>query len=569
MNENEILTEAANLDISRGLYVGEGINLRNGKEAEKVYIPWPILNSHLMCFGTTRMGKTRMLIHTAKQIIAKGDDLMIVDPKGAIGQELWSWILSYASGSDRHKDFVYFSPFHKRNSIRINMLYGMGDEEITSAIIGAIEADDAFYLDIANEILMSVLPALTFLEKCMDPYVLEIMERIEYSKAMVEERYNALNKSIYTEDYDVLRQQLKSSVLTEMLALAGEDKDKISRIKTSYQEVMKRYSNDKDVFPIRRFVTFSDLAPYATQANIKALFELVKTEVTKMSSSGGSVDTIRLGQQCQRELSKVAERDGAYFSKVTSTYATTMTKLSTGDVGEVLCDSKINLLRDRLFLKESGLILFVQPFPMKYQLAANMLIKVLVAMMNSIMAHVGASGVKTHRRMWVQIDEAGSIINRISQELANKGGGLGLSLLLYSQSFQDYIQALGPEGAAILADNSNSKMFFKVNDDQSAETVSKIIGSKKKGDTSYASSDKRDSRTQSKATEEAIVPPHVVSQMPPQRYLLKVDADVYMMKAPYQPDPSIAVLPESVDISAHAKKYQDIVEETKRNAKYL
>lgn len=570
MSKKNIINEISKIDIKRGLYVGEGVNLKANKDTESVYIPWKVLNSHLMCFGTTQMGKTRMLIHTAKQIMIKGDDMMIVDPKGAIGQEIYSWIVAYASAAGRMRDIVYFSPYHKRNSVKINMLYGMGDEEITSSIILAIDAEEGFYLDIANEILMSVLPALTFLEKRMDPYVVEIMERIEYSKALVEDRYNNLNKYIHQGNYNAAKHAIKPTVLKDIIAEAGQDKAKIERIRVSYKEVMRRYKNDPEAFPIRSFVTFSDIASYATQDRIKRLYEIVTSELAvAMKDENASDDVIRIGQQCQRELKKVVERDGAYFSKVTSTYATTMTKLSTGDVGAILCDSKINIIRDRLYLKDSGLILFVQPFPMKYQLVANMVIKMLVAMMNSVIANVGASGIQTHRRMWIQIDEAGSIINRISQELANKGGGLGLSLLLYSQSFQDYIQALGEEGAAILADNSNTKLFFKVNDDQSAETVSRIMGSKKKGEVTYTSSDSRDQRSQSKASEEALVPPHVVSQLPPQRYLLKVDADVYMMKAPFQPDPTISVLPKSEDIAAHAAKFQTLADNAKLGNKYI
>lgn len=570
MNKKAIIEEVLKISIDKGLYVGEGVNLKTNKDAEPVYIPWRVLNSHLMCFGTTQMGKTRMLAHTAKQIMMKGDDLMIIDPKGAIGQELYSWVISYASATERMKDFVYFSPYHKRNSVKINMLYGMGDEEVTSSIIGAIEADEAFYLDIANEILMSVLPALTFLEKRMDPFVVEIMERMEYSKALVEDRYNKRNKYVHQENYNPIKHAIKATVLKDMLLEAGDDKSKIERIHLSYKEVMRRYRNDPDAFPIRTFVTFSDLAPYATQDRIKSLYEIVSSELAiALKDQSATEDIIRLGQQCQRELKKVADRDGAYFSKVTSTYATTMTKLSTGDVGEVLCESRINIIRDRFYLKDSGLILFVQPFPMKYQLVANMIIKMLVAMMNSIIANVGTSGVKTERRMWVQIDEAGAIINRISQDLANKGGGLGLSLLLYSQSFQDYIQALGEEGAAILADNSNTKMFFKVNDDQSAETVSRIMGSKKKGEVTYTSSDSRDQRSQSKASDEALVPPHLVSQLPPQRYFLKVDADVYVMKAPLQPDPEISILPQSEDIAAHAAKFQAMAASARSGNKYI
>lgn len=548
------------INIEKGLFVGRGVNMKDPTgDAEDVYVPWNTLNSHLMCFGTTRMGKTRMLIHSAKQIISKGDDLIMVDPKGAIDQEMYSWLVQYATAENRQQDIVYFSPFHKEMSAHINMLYGMGDEEITSAIIGAIDADEAFYLDIANEILMSVLPGLSFLQERLDPLVLQIMERIEYSKTLVERHYNRLNKWIMQSDFDERIHSIKNYIKEEYLELAENDDD-VRRINRAYALVMQRYSSGNKTFPIRKFVTFADLAPYATQGNIKSLYEIVKAELEEARRDKTSEDIIRLGEQAVRELEKVSQRDSNYFSKVTSTYATTMTKLSTGDVGEVLCTSKINFIRDRFYLEDSGLIMFVQPFPMKYSGAANSIIKMLMSMVNSTMAHVGSSGQKNYRRIFVQVDEAGTIINKMSQELANKGGGLGVSLMLFSQSFKDYIQALGEEGAAILADNSNTKMFFKVNDDASAETVSRIIGSRKVGEATYTSSDQRDQRTQSRAVEELMIPPHLVSRLDPQTYALKVDADVYLMQAPFQPDPAIEIKMESENRRRHAREVKAFID---------
>lgn len=545
------------IDIGRGLYVGYGVDMVNTIGAEvhagPVYIPWGTLNSHFQIFGTTRMGKSRLLAFVMRQLIEKQDDVFLLEPKGSEGQELLSWAIQYATEFRRERDLFYISPAFGGHSFKLNPIYGMGNEEISGTVENMIEADEQFYTDIANEIIISTLLSLEFLEKCMDPLVADMMLVIEQANAAYIEPIRKMNKMIYEEEYSEFRHGIYFDAQRYMERKHPGDEGWSRRVRDAYAIVDRYYTPGATTIPLRSFVTFRDLAPFANidevlklQKEVESKLEEAKEKLAAAEKSGThtfiTYDTIKLGQEALREISKVATRDKIYFSKVSSTYATTMTKLSSGDVGRMLCDCKINALRDRLYERDKGAIVVMQPFPLKYDAVANTVVKIMLSMFSSVMGEVGESGKMTQRRIHVMIDEAGAVVSRqVAENLANKGGGLGLSLHLYSQSQADYVNKLEREGATILSDNMNTKGFFRVNANDSAEEMSAMVGTKKMGSASYTSSNSRDGRTQSRTAEEMIVPPHLLQQLDPQTWVLKTDNSIYMMESAWQDDPIIAV----------------------------
>ncbi|RLA84142.1 MAG: hypothetical protein DRG78_02320 [Epsilonproteobacteria bacterium] len=525
------------IDISKGMLMGEGINLRKETQSiENVFIPWNNLNSHMMCFGTTRMGKTRLMTFMIRQIIEKNDHVFIVDPKGSEDQEVFSWISQYANEFNSLKDIVYWSPERPRDSIKFNLLYGQSDEEIISTIISVMDVKDEFYKDIANEILTCVLAALSFLSEIRNPYVNKIMMLIEKQKIQ-HETISYINDAF---DFNYIKEA--DTILNDMISKLGKNDDEINQIKQAYTQVKRIYKNPDGEIPVRQYITFQDLAKYSSFNNIHNLYEVLQNTSKKAIKDDLTSNIIENGKQAEASLKRLCETDAGYFSKVSTSYAVTMSRLSTGNVGRLLCESKINVLKDRFYNKDKRIIFFAQPYPMKYTKAADMLIKMLMAMLNNIIANVGVTGNPNHKRTHVMIDEAGSITNEMMLSLINKGGGLGLSLYLFSQSFADYKNTLGEEGATIMADNANSKAFFLVNDNKSAQTISDLIGGKKKADISYGTNEGTTSRLQAKTVDEALIPPHLVTQLDPMTYILKTGKDVYVMISPYQRDSSIEII---------------------------
>jgi hypothetical protein len=61
--------------------LGTGINIRGGKQQE-IYMNDADRSGHFWCFGTTRVGKTRLLENMLEQDIQKGNSVVVIDPKG-------------------------------------------------------------------------------------------------------------------------------------------------------------------------------------------------------------------------------------------------------------------------------------------------------------------------------------------------------------------------------------------------------------------------------------------------------------------------------------------------------
>jgi len=80
-----------------------------------LFLPDTLLNQHLLVFGTTGIGKTRLLELLALQAIARGDPVIVIDPKGD------------SRLRDRLRDaadarFRLFSLPHPKRSVRYNPL---------------------------------------------------------------------------------------------------------------------------------------------------------------------------------------------------------------------------------------------------------------------------------------------------------------------------------------------------------------------------------------------------------------------------------------------------------------
>ena len=64
--------------------LGKGVNLADRSKDIFITIPDQERSGHLGCFGTTRIGKTRLMESVIEQDIRKGYNVAIIDPKGDI-----------------------------------------------------------------------------------------------------------------------------------------------------------------------------------------------------------------------------------------------------------------------------------------------------------------------------------------------------------------------------------------------------------------------------------------------------------------------------------------------------
>ncbi|MCP4339121.1 MAG: conjugal transfer protein TraG, partial [Desulfobulbaceae bacterium] len=89
-------------------HVGTGIHLDRPETIVDLGFPDGFRKGHFWCFGTTRVGKTRLMEHIIEQDISKGYSVVAIDPKGDI--DLFSKITQLAEATGRLHDLMLITP---------------------------------------------------------------------------------------------------------------------------------------------------------------------------------------------------------------------------------------------------------------------------------------------------------------------------------------------------------------------------------------------------------------------------------------------------------------------------
>ena len=104
--------ETKMFNTERGMCNGLGINLLSSTEdtIAPSYWEWDKITKHWGVQGASGVGKTVLMLTHAKQIIEKGWNLIITDPKSGHGQEIINAVASFMKESGRQEDFINMSP---------------------------------------------------------------------------------------------------------------------------------------------------------------------------------------------------------------------------------------------------------------------------------------------------------------------------------------------------------------------------------------------------------------------------------------------------------------------------
>jgi conjugal transfer pilus assembly protein TraD len=498
----------SHFNFKEGLYIGEGVNLINPERTESIYVPISDLAGHTSVFGTTRVGKTRLMMGIIRQLILLGWDIFIVDPKGSIGQEILGWVLEFAEEAKRLRDVKYISPMFPEYSLSFNPLYYLSNEEIASGIATLIDAKDEFYVNIGYEVVKCICLCLEYLEKASDPMLVRNAIEKEYERFVFSGDVVDVVNAIHNPD---VSEQVSEPTSPENLNLSEP--------------------------PLRTLVTLSDLATYSCKEGFESLKEKLdnKTEFAEPTP-----ELMTLKMEALRALGEQLGKPADYFSKVASSYNLILSQLSSGAMGNILSTTKINPIYDMLYNKNRGNIFIIHPFPMKYKKASDAFVKVFFGMLTSLCGIIGATGRPIPRKVALMVDEGGSVLYKGVETLFNKAGGLGMRIFIFTQAFSDYIAEVGKEISDIISDNTNIKIFLRMNDNSSRELVSSSFGTIKKSDTQIGGS-KTDVRgTVSTKEEELLVSSHV-SALKPRQFLFLHGERRFLVDGPFVQDTKVVV----------------------------
>lgn len=401
--------------------LGLGYSMDEPTKKTVISIPDDVRKGHFWCFGTTRVGKTRLIEGMVEQDIRKGYSVVIVDPKGDI--ELFSKVVQIAFEESRHEELILVTAIFPDYSALIDPLafYYM-PEELVGHIVSGVDVKEPFFYNVAYEISMVIVQALLL-------------------KAKVEGRPHSFN--------------------------LNEVKDKMS-----------------------------------------------KEEIEKLLHEVQSID-LPEARQLEQDMLKIVNSPQDYYSKVSSSLRVALMELSSGNIGKIIGKADENRFIKRL---ESGkrVIMVVHLGSLLTRKAAFTLGKVVISMIQSYVGRVFSSGKTVNPPLALYIDEAQNTLYYDIEDLFAKAGGAGVWVHGFSQSVNQIYSRVGKDFGRSILDNTNTKVFMRVPDPETAEYVAEHFGTKKKISPVLTTN----SGITTKESEDPIIKPYDVLSLAPRQFYL-------------------------------------------------
>ena len=143
--------------------IGSGFHLDRPATIMQLGFPDSARKGHFWCFGTTRVGKTRVMEHIIEQDIRKGYSVVAIDPKGDI--ELFSKIAQLAIETGRQHDLMLITPIFPQYSAILDPLasYYMPEELVAHIPAGVAIGREPYFFGVAYEVSLVVVQALILL----------------------------------------------------------------------------------------------------------------------------------------------------------------------------------------------------------------------------------------------------------------------------------------------------------------------------------------------------------------------------------------------------------------------
>lgn len=146
--------------------IGKGFTIDDYKQKKLLDIKQLDENrlNHTFIFGAPGVGKTKLLEGIIEQDIPKGENVIVIDPKGDIS--LFSKMYQTAKLHGREKEILFLSPIYPEYSISINPLKNHYlEEEIISHIVSGITTKDEFFYNVAYETTTAIVKALLMIRR--------------------------------------------------------------------------------------------------------------------------------------------------------------------------------------------------------------------------------------------------------------------------------------------------------------------------------------------------------------------------------------------------------------------
>lgn len=387
---------------------------------QKLFTTQKILTSHLLIFGTTGSGKTRLFDLLISQAILRGDCVIIFDPKG--DADLIEKARCCCSYAKRPLDFLRLDTENPQHSISFNPLSCFENaSEIGERISSLMEnsASGSAFKNYANLAVTAAAIALLKLHKSLN------LRNLKDAVGNNDLNFSALKQTLESLVHKLNRSDV-SSFWERLHKLMHEEKKfslKIKALQSFYSYLVDKKFIEKD-------------------PDLEILF-------------------------------LTCAIDKEYFAKVTNGVLPILTSLTSGSRTSILSNEDLLQSLDFSQIINAKKVLHIALPSLKDLKASQNLGKILLSDLTSKAASVYnqhiLSGDLPKNQVCIFIDECGEVASSALVQLLNKARGANFSLTLAVQSFRDLVKNGGSDQALQILDNCNSKLMLRVG---SLETAS-------------------------------------------------------------------------------------------------
>ncbi len=393
---------------------------------------------HTLILGTTRVGKTRMAEILIKQDIARGDVVIVFDPKG--DADLMKRIVAEAKSAGREDELYLFHLGYPDISCRYNAIGNFSRiTEIATRVTNALpsEGNSAAFREFAWRFTNMISMALVKMGKRPDYKLIT--------------RYITNIEPLLLEYY---HQWLPSVAPSGWL-------DEVNQIKNAINE---------------RDLTF---ALKGRSHDVIALVRYVKEQ--------GLYDPVADG------LRSAFEYDKTYFDKIVASLLPLMEKLISGKIAELISPDYSDtedtrpIIDWRQIIRRKGIVYVGLDALSDMAVASavgNSMFADLVSVSGEIYKHgtdhgiPGAEKSASMPTISLHADEFNELIGDEFIPLLNKAGGAGFQVTAYTQTWSDVEARLGNKAkAGQVAGNFNTLIMLRVKELATAEMLTSQIDS--------------------------------------------------------------------------------------------
>lgn len=408
----------------------EWIHGLESKEIE-LLMPIPDLDGHFLILGTTRAGKSRFLEIVISQFIARGEVVIVIDPKSDRGLSQRCHRECIRAG--REEAFMFFHPAFPAESFRLDPLKNWNRAtEIASRIAALIPSetgDDAFKhfswraINIIAQGLIEVdtRPTLVSLRRYVEGGVDDLILRVL--------------KSYYKHSLPDWEARTRPYVNS---AARGGNKNRPT-------------------------------SPETSETN--GLIEFYEKEVEEKKRS-----TVIDG------LINIYRHESVHFSKMITSLVPVLESLTAGDLRELLSPDPTDTSDKRPILDmakiiESRKVVYIGLDSLSDNTVGSAIGSIILADLTSVAGHIyNFAGDKV--RVNIFIDESSEVVSATSfVSLLNKSAGSGFRVFFAAQTIPDFSVKTGSEDAARqMLGNANNLIAFRTKDRKTQDFIVETIG---------------------------------------------------------------------------------------------